>query len=181
MVRVHERVQDLHAVSRARHWPRPRTRFARRHSAFILPPRGSEQRFARTLATWRRAAPYARANHVTHPARCRRAPHRLIRAPQSRSARRPRLVRACRCLLLLMAGDAELAELRRTELEALTSILGADFRVLQQTAWGSAATSQPQTCEVVLRPEEDQQKEQVAVVAHLVLTKTYPNLSLIHI
>ena len=74
-----------------------------------------------------------------------------------------------------MAGDAELAELRRTELEALTSILGADFRVLQQTAWGSAATSQPQTCEVVLRPEEDQQKDQVAVVAHLVLTKTYPN------
>lgn len=72
--------------------------------------------------------------------------------------------------------SGELAELRRTELEAMGSILGTDFRVLSQV-WNNAATAQVQTCEVVLRPEIDELKDHVAVVAEFALTRQYPNVA----
>lgn len=67
------------------------------------------------------------------------------------------------------------AELQRTELEALASILGPDFSIIQQKAWHGANAALAHTCEIILRPEDDEQKDHVAVVVHIILTKTYPN------
>lgn len=69
----------------------------------------------------------------------------------------------------------ELEELRKTELEAMKSILADDFHVLQPTAWKSASSAQVQTYEVVLRPETDALKEHVSVVVRFALTRTYPS------
>ena len=62
-----------------------------------------------------------------------------------------------------------------TELEALASILGPDFSIIQQKAWHGANAALAHTCEIILRPEDDEQKDHVAVVVHIILTKTYPN------
>lgn len=67
----------------------------------------------------------------------------------------------------------ELADLRQTEREVLSSILGSDFQVVQPTAWHGAA--QVETYEIVLRPEDEFQKAHVAVVIQLALTRSYPN------
>lgn len=71
----------------------------------------------------------------------------------------------------------ELEELRRTELEAIESILGLDFRILTPKAWHGASTSHVETYEVTLRPEIDRQKAHVAVVVEMSLTKNYPNVA----
>ncbi|WFD42847.1 non-specific serine/threonine protein kinase [Malassezia psittaci] len=67
----------------------------------------------------------------------------------------------------------EIAELRRTEREVITSILGSDFNVLDSKAWHGAA--QVETYEIILRPDDELQKKHVAVVVHIALTRSYPN------
>ena len=66
----------------------------------------------------------------------------------------------------------ELAELRRTEREAMESILGSDFSVLEASAWKGAAAMP--AYEIVLRPEEEAQKAHVAVVVHMAIPRNYP-------
>lgn len=79
------------------------------------------------------------------------------------------------CTAMDAVSSDRCAEIQRTELEAIQSILGPDFAILPQKAWHGANAAQAHTCEIVLRPEDDEQKEHVSVVVHLVLTKTYPN------
>ncbi|WFD33029.1 non-specific serine/threonine protein kinase [Malassezia sp. CBS 17886] len=73
-----------------------------------------------------------------------------------------------------MADGEEREALQRTEREVLSSILGSDFRVLPATVWHGAGAVHVHTYEIVLRPEEDVQKAHVAVVVHIVVTRTYP-------
>ncbi|WFD33298.1 non-specific serine/threonine protein kinase [Malassezia cuniculi] len=77
--------------------------------------------------------------------------------------------------MVTAVSSEQCTELQRIELEALESILGPDFTVLQQKAWHGANAAHAHTCEIILRPEDDGQKAHVAVVMHIILTKTYPN------
>ncbi|WFD25786.1 non-specific serine/threonine protein kinase [Malassezia nana] len=83
---------------------------------------------------------------------------------------------AGRFVRAVMDAGEELEERRRTELSVISSIMGPDFSELPMKAWHTSTATGVQTYELVLRPELDAQKEHVAVVVHISLTRKYPDV-----